>query len=98
MLVQLQAQQMSMGLESVTGGPYRLRHPMYLGELLLRLALLASVDVSFLEKAILLAVLAGIQIARIRRASDQQIYKIQPPGALAAACPRQSFPVDFIGN
>lgn len=53
----------------VTGGPYNLvRHPMYLGELALRLALLASVDaVNWGEKAVLFAVLLMLQVARIVR-------------------------------
>ncbi len=40
---------------------------MYLGELLLRLAQLASVNTLLMEKVILLAVLAGLQVARIFR-------------------------------
>lgn len=51
----------------VTGGPYRLvRHPMYLGELLLRGAL--AISAPNLVMALLLTLcLAGIQVLRIRR-------------------------------
>ena len=53
-----------------TSGPYRfIRHPMYLGELALRFALLAGtgIDASPLQKVLLFAVALGLQIVRLRR-------------------------------
>lgn len=51
---------------------------MRLGELLLRLALLASTDVNIAEKVILLGLLAGIQMTRSLR--EKRMIKTPPSG------------------